>query len=207
MKDKHKKHMHEEEKHAAEPVTASPAADNEQAAAPAPLPETAAPANPLQAEVDTLKDRLLRLQADFDNYRKRVAREKEEWNRASVENVVHEILPVLDTSRLALDAAKPEDAPNPFLKAFRMVTEQLESALSRFGMTPIHTTGKPFDPQRHEAIAHLPDPEVPESHVLRQTRRGYMIGEKLLRPSQVIVSSGQPRQAPPPKTAPENPAE
>jgi molecular chaperone GrpE len=195
MKDKHKKHLHDDAAHAAGHVPAAPATGGQEPAAPGALPEAAAQANPLQAEADALKDRLLRLQADFDNYRKRVAREKEEWNRAAVESVIHEILPVLDTTRLALDAAKPEDAGNPFLNGFRMVTEQLEGVLARFGMKPIHAAGKPFDPQIHEAIAHLPDPEVPESHVLRQTRRGYMIGERLLRPSQVIVSSGQARPA------------
>ena len=144
------------------------------------------------AEVEQLRDRLLRLQADFDNYRKRVQREKNELYRRANEDIMMELLPVLDHLDIALEAAETHDAPDAFVEGFRLVSEQLVAALGKFGLKPVDAEGEAFDVNLHEAVSHLPSPDVPEEHVMNQVRRGYKLSDFLLRPAQVVVSSGPP---------------
>ncbi len=139
-------------------------------------------------------DRLLRLQADFDNYRKRVLREKEDIYRRANEDLMTEILPVLDHMDLALAAAKSlEGEQNAVAEGFRMVAEQLMTVLGKFGLTAVEAaSGMAFDPNIHEAILHLPSVEIPENGIVSRTRGGYMLSNRLLRAAQVVVSSGEP---------------
>lgn len=138
-------------------------------------------------------DRYLRLQADFDNYRKRVLREKSElYNRAN-EDIMGELLPVLDHLDLALNAVGV-DREDPVVKGFELVGEQLKSSLKKFGLSQIDAAGKEFDPNLHEAIMHTPSVDVEEDLIVSDARKGYMLGERLLRASQVVVSSGQPEE-------------
>lgn len=150
-----------------------------------------------EAAKATLQDRLLRLQADFDNYRKRSARERTELFRLANEDLMNELLPVVDHFDLALSAADAARQDNPLAQGVRMVREQLSTALSKFGLQPLSAEGQTFDPSRHEAISHLPSETVPENGVIAQTRRGYLLGDKLLRAAQVVVSSGSPGAPPP----------
>lgn len=136
-------------------------------------------------------DRYLRLQADFDNYRKRVLREKDELYRRANEDIMEELLPVLDHLDLALQAAG-EKADDPVVEGFRLVGDQLVNALGKFGLKVIETAGEEFDPNLHEAIMHMPTTEVEEDHIVSDARKGYKLGERLLRASQVVVSSGAP---------------
>jgi len=136
-------------------------------------------------------DRYLRLQADFDNYRKRVLREKDELYRRANEDIMEELLPVLDHLDLALQAAG-DNHDDPVVKGFALVGDQLVSALSKFGLSVIKTEGCEFDPNLHEAIMHMPTAEVEEDHIVSDARKGYKLGERLLRASQVVVSSGAP---------------
>lgn len=171
------------------------AADAEETANPTPDGAGAEPAASNGGEADEtekLRDRLLRLQADFDNYRKRVQREKNELYRRANEDIMIELLPALDHLEMALDAAATHDAPAAFTEGFRLVAEQLLAALGKFGLTPIDAEGQPFDVNLHEAVSHLPSADVPEEHVMNQVRRGYRLGDFLLRPAQVVVSSGPP---------------
>lgn len=141
---------------------------------------------------ESLQDRLLRLQADFDNYRKRVVREKEAiWQRANAE-LIEDVLPALDHMELALKAADEHDAPEAFTEGFRLVLEQMVAGLKKHGLDPMGCDGAEFDPNLHEAIAHTPSDDVAENHVIVTTRRGYLLGERLLRAAQVVVSSGSP---------------
>ena len=140
-------------------------------------------------------DRLIRLQADFDNFRKRVLREKDELYRRANEDLLEELLPVLDHMELALKAAVDHDAPDPMIQGFRLVHEQFQTALRKFGLQPIVAEGQPFDPNLHEAVSHLPSEELPEGHVMVDTRRGYLLGDRLLRASQVVVSAGPQQEA------------
>ena len=167
-----------------EPAVAETAAETATAEAPA---EEAAPT----AE-EVLRDQLLRLQADFDNYRKRIDRERKDWAVYANEKLLKDLLPALDNFDLGLANGIKANAPEALLEGLRLVKGQLEGALSKSGVTPIDAEGQPFDPNLHEAITHMPSPDVPEGTVLAQTRRGYKMGDKLLRPAQVVVSSGAP---------------
>ena len=130
----------------------------------------------------------LRLKADFDNYRKRVLREKDEIYRRANEDIMEELLPVLDHLDMALQHAGEDD--NPVVEGFRMVGSQLLNALKKFGLAEIEAEDAEFDPNLHEAILHMPSEDVAENHIVSVTRKGYKLGDRLLRASQVVVSSG-----------------
>lgn len=156
-----------------------------------PLPaEEAAPVTPPD-EAAILKDRLLRLQADFDNFRKRSARERAEWQIFALEQFVQDLLPVVDHYELGLETAKKQQTSAPVLEGLKLVYDQLLGVLKKNGVTQVRAEpGTPFDPHKQEAISHLPSEEHPADVVIAETRRGYVIGEKLIRPLQVVVSSG-----------------
>jgi len=130
----------------------------------------------------------LRLKADFDNYRKRVLREKDEIYRRANQDIIEELLPVLDHLDMALDHAGDDE--NPVVQGFRMVGDQLRNALQKFGLNEVDADGCEFDPNLHEAIVHMPSEEVDENRIVNVTRKGYKLGDRLLRASQVVVSSG-----------------
>jgi len=138
-------------------------------------------------------DRYLRLQADFDNYRKRVLREKNELYSRANEDIMEELLSVLDHLELALNAVGV-DHDDPVVNGFELVGEQLATTLKKFGLSPIESVGKEFDPNLHEAIMHMPSADVEEDFIVSDARKGYKLGERLLRASQVIVSSGVPEE-------------
>ena len=141
---------------------------------------------------EILKDRLLRLQADFDNYRKRIDRERKDWAVFANEKLLKDLLPALDNFALGLANGEKVGAPAALLEGLRLVQSQFESALAKSDITPIDAENQPFDPNLHEAITHMPSADVPEGTVIAQTRRGWKMGEKLLRAAQVVVSSGAP---------------
>ncbi len=147
-----------------------------------------------QVELETMKDRHLRLQADFDNFRKRTQRERTEVQIRATEDLVDELLPVLDHFEIGLRAAATQPAAASVRDGFQMVFDQLQAALRKFGLIPFDASGV-FDPHQHEAITHVPSAEHPADTIVTQTRRGYRLGEKLLRPAQVVVSSGSPEPA------------
>jgi molecular chaperone GrpE len=144
-----------------------------------------------EEQVQILTDRLLRLQADFDNFRKRTLREKSDIYKRANEDLMEELLPVIDHMDMALQAAADHDAPEAFTSGFAMVGEQLVSALKKSGLAPIDTDGAEFDPNLHEAISQLPSDDVEAGHIMIQVRKGFMLGDRLLRPAQVIVSQGK----------------
>ena len=146
-----------------------------------------APLVPAQPAAD---ERLLRVMADLDNLRKRTLRERTEAYRQGQADLLRALLSVLDHLDLALAAATADDAPNAVVDGFRIAAEELAGVLGRFGLTPVDAAGQAFDPHRHEAISMMSTADVPEGHVARQVRRGYRLGDKLLRPAQVIVASG-----------------
>lgn len=135
-------------------------------------------------------ERLLRLQADFDNYRKRMLRERNELYLRANEDILKELVPVLDNVEVALEAASAGGTLASFVGGIRIVADQFLSVLGKFGVTVIDAEGKEFDPGLHEAVSHLPAPGVPENRVAKQIRRGYLLGDRVLRAAQVVVSSG-----------------
>ena len=145
-------------------------------------------------ELKASQDRLLRLQADFDNFRKRTLREKNDLYRRANEDLIAELLPVLDHVEMALASLSSDDPADPAIEGFKLVAEQLATALKKFGLSPIDAEGAEFDHNVHEAISHLPSEDVAENMVIAQVRRGYMLGDNLLRPAQTVVSSGPASQ-------------
>ena len=145
----------------------------------------------LQADLDRFRDLALRSQADFENYRKRTAREKDDAIKYANSSLLERLLPIVDNFELGLAAAKGEGENSPVYSGMSLVSKQLSDFLSDNGLQPIDAVGKRFDPNLHEAIAHEPSDSVPEETVIRQTRRGYKFKDRLLRPSSVVVSSGR----------------
>ncbi len=144
----------------------------------------------LQADLDRFRDLALRSQADFENYKKRCAREKEEAIKYANSSLLERLVAIIDNFELGLAAARTEGEDSPVFAGMNMVLKQLNDFLAENGLTPIDAEGQSFDPNLHEAIAREPSDEVPEGTVLRQNRRGYRLKDRLLRPSSVVVSSG-----------------
>jgi molecular chaperone GrpE len=144
----------------------------------------------LQADLDRFRDLALRSQADFENYKKRSAREKDEAIKYANSSLLERLVPILDNFELGLSAARSEGETSPVFSGMSMILKQLNDLLTENGAQPIEAEGKKFDPNLHEAIAREPSEKVPEGTVLRQTRRGYRLKDRLLRPSSVVVSSG-----------------
>ena len=149
------------------------------------------PSANMQADLDRFRDLALRSQADFDNYKKRAAREKEEAIKYANSSLLERLISIIDNFELGLAAAKGEGEASPIYSGMSMVLKQLTDFLADNGLQPIDATGEKFDPNLHEAIAHEPSTTVPEGVVVRQTRRGYRMKDRLLRPSSVVVSSGR----------------
>jgi molecular chaperone GrpE len=145
----------------------------------------------LQADLERFRDLALRSQADFENYKKRSAREKEEAIKYANSSLLEKLIAIVDNFELGLGAARAEGEKSPVFSGMSMVLKQLMDFLTDSGLQPIDATGQRFDPNLHEAIAHEPSDEFPEGIVVRQTRRGYKMKDRLLRPSSVVVSSGR----------------
>jgi molecular chaperone GrpE len=137
-------------------------------------------------------DKYLRAAAELDNYRKRVAREKEELARFTSERVVAALLPVLDNLERAIGAAQQHGTENSSLvEGIAQVYNQFRRTLVEFGLQEvIANAGHPFDPNLHEAVSHVESGEHPEGHVVEQLQRGYKLADRLLRPARVVVSKG-----------------
>ena len=148
------------------------------------------PTSGLQADLDRFRDLALRSQADFENYKKRSAREKDDAIKYANTSLLERLLPVVDNFELGLAAARAEGETSPIFSGMNLVLKQLNDFLADNGLQPIEAVGQKFDPNLHEAIAHEPSAQAPEGTVTRQTRRGYRFKDRLLRPSSVVVSSG-----------------
>jgi molecular chaperone GrpE len=144
----------------------------------------------LQADLNRFRDLALRSQADFENYKKRSAREKEEAIKYANSSLLEKLIAIVDNFELGLEAARAEGEKSPVFSGMSMVLKQLMDFLTENGLQPIDAAGQKFDPNLHEAIAHEPSDRFPEGIVVRQTRRGYRMKDRLLRPSSVVVSSG-----------------
>ncbi len=145
----------------------------------------------LQADLDRFRDLAMRSQADFENYKRRCAREKEEAIKYANTSLLEKLVSIVDHFELGLEAARGDGGEkSPIYSGMSLVLKQLQDFLAENGLQPIEAVSQKFDPNLHEAIAHEPSNEVPEGLVIRQTRRGYRLKDRLLRPSAVVVSSG-----------------
>lgn len=142
-----------------------------------------------EARAQEYYERLVRLQADFENYRKRIAREKEEWLKYASEPVVVALLPVLDNFERALQAK--ESDPAKVVAGIEMIYKQLWDVLSREGLQPVPAVGEQFDPNRHEAIMQEISSEYPDNTVIEELQRGYFFKDKVVRPALVKVARAE----------------
>jgi molecular chaperone GrpE len=156
--------------------------------------DAADPIAGLQADLDRFRDLALRSQADFENYKKRYAREKEDAIKYANTSLLERLIAIADNFELGLSAARAESESSPIYSGMSLVLKQLNDFLAENGLQPIEAEGKKFDPNLHESIAHEASQKVPEGIVIRQTRRGYRFKDRLLRPSSVVVSSGPQRK-------------
>jgi molecular chaperone GrpE len=133
---------------------------------------------------------MLRLAADFDNYKKRAARDREEARRIGAESVLGKLLPVLDNFDMAMAAAaQPTTTLETLRVGVNMIHGQLRTVLSDLGVKELDPVGQPFDPSVHEAVSVQEVADVPEGHVTQLTRKGYQMGDRLLRPASVVVAT------------------
>ncbi|TGE39858.1 nucleotide exchange factor GrpE [Desulfosporosinus fructosivorans] len=132
---------------------------------------------------------LQRLQADFDNYRKRTQKEKTELIKYASERLVVDLLPVLDNFDRAVSAAKDNPDFTSFSQGVEMILRQMQTALSKEGLKAMDAVGQPFDPNLHEAVLRVASEEHPENTVVEELQKGYYLKEKVLRPCMVKVSN------------------
>ena len=152
-------------------------------------PETPAhPEKPAEPDWKTLYARTL---ADFDNYKKRAARDREDTYRFAEMDILGDVLPAVDNLQLALANAK-DNAEDPFVKGVQLVYDTLLKSLKDHGAEPFDSVGKELDTEKMEAIATLPSEEVEEGKVSVESKKGWMLKDKVLRVAQVVVSSGKP---------------
>jgi len=145
----------------------------------------------LRAERDALLDRLARLQAEFDNARKRAVREQQEFREYAAADVIKNFLPILDSFERALKAGGDSNSnsnSSEFRNGIELIYRQFQDALQKIGVQPIVSVGQPFDPRVHEAVEMVDTIEVPDHHVLDELQRGYKYKERLLRPAMVRVA-------------------
>jgi len=142
-----------------------------------------------KAKVDEHYDHLLRLQAEFDNYRKRTLKEKTEIIKYASERIIGELLPVLDNFERAASSAQLNPDFNAFSQGVDLIFRQLQTALGKEGLKAIESVGQPFDPNLHDAVLRVESDEHPENTVIEELQKGYYLKEKILRPSMVKVSN------------------
>jgi len=149
-----------------------------------------------QAEAEEMRGKFMRSVADLENFRKRVAREKEELRRYGIASLIEELLPALDNMQLGLQSAQDH---HPEAKAvtdgIEMVVGQLMNVLKQHGLEEVNPKGQDFDPNLHEGVSHVPSDEFEEGKVSQVLRIGYTLNGRLLRPANVVVSSGKPTES------------
>jgi molecular chaperone GrpE len=170
-----------------------------------PLPEphqlTPEDIEELKAEAAKAKehwDQLLRTAADFENFRKRAARERQELSKYANESLLQRLLPVLENLEAALSTASGGQPVTleSLQTGLKMIQQQFKSVLTEAGLEEIDAANKPFDPNWHEAIAQQEAPNVPEGQVVQQVRKGYKLRDRLLRPASVVVSKAPSKKSP-----------
>ncbi|PWT93390.1 MAG: nucleotide exchange factor GrpE [Proteobacteria bacterium] len=159
---------------------------DEASAVHADLDQAKAELEQVKGERDQLLDKLARLQAEFDNARKREAKERQDTRDYTVSNTVEPFLGVMDNFRLALQSAGSKEQ----LRAgVELILKQMEDALRGLNVVPVETVGVQFDPRVHEALGSIETKEFPDHQVLEEVRRGYKVRDKLLRPALVKIAS------------------
>ena len=155
--------------------------------------QASAPESDLQkmkAERDSLLDRLARMQAEFENARRRAAKEQQEQRDYALADALKSLLPVVDSFERALQV---KSDGSDLRNGVELIYKQLQAALAKLSVSPIASTGEPFDPRLHEAIEMVPSTDVPDHQVIEELQRGYKFKDRLLRPAMVKVASNPGR--------------
>jgi molecular chaperone GrpE len=155
--------------------------------------ESSASFEELKADRDALFDRLARMQAEFENARKRTVREQQEFQESALADALTSLLPVLDSFELALKT--PAQNVEEMRSGVDLIRKQLRDVLGKLGLTPISAKGQPFDPHLHEAVESVDTTAAQDNHVLADLRPGYKLGTRLLRPAMVAVAHN-PKEEP-----------
>ena len=143
-------------------------------------------------EKEELQQKLLRKAADFENFRKRALKEREELRDSTEAYLIEDLLPAIDTLKLGLDAASKHPAADDITQGFNLVLDQFNNILGQRGLVETDPVGEPFDPKIHESVSQVACEETPEGCVAETIRIGYFFKDKLLRPPMVAVSTGAP---------------
>jgi molecular chaperone GrpE len=169
-------------------TTADDATRQEADAPPMPeVPELEDELSAVQRERDELRDRLLRKAAEFDNYRKRVERERKESHEYAAVDLLGALLPIIDDFERALQAEAAPGAES-YRQGLEIILRELNELLRKRGVTPIEAVGADFDPHLHQAVAYDEVPDAREGEIVAEFRRGYRLGDRLLRPAMVRVA-------------------
>lgn len=140
-------------------------------------------------------ERMLRVAADLENYKKRVSKEKEEWRKFANEDLIKAILPFVDNLERAVNHAEKVEDANVLIEGVRLTLQQLHQTLNRFGVSPVESVGKPFDPTIHEAMVVVETDQHEPNQVLEEFQKGYYLNDRLLRPATVSVAKLPKKEA------------
>lgn len=141
--------------------------------------------------IEEQKNKLLRALADFDNYKKRIAMERDDLIRFSNEALITSLLPIIDNFERSIDSANKLNSSEELVKGLALIKRQFEDELSKFGVKKIEAVGQPFDPAYHEAVMQKEDKEKPDGVVLEEMQKGYTLHGKMIRPAMVIVNKNK----------------
>ena len=148
-----------------------------------------------EKEIKEHHDRLLRLAADFENYKKRAARDKEDWTKFSNEDLIRAILPFIDNLERAVNHAQKVADTGVLIEGVRLTLQQILQSLNKFGLSSFQSVGKPFDPTVHEAMLVVESDQHEPNQVVEEFQKGYLLNDRLLRPATVSVSKPAEKEA------------
>jgi len=149
----------------------------------------------MQQEMEEANDMMLRLAAELDNYKKRVAKERESLIRYAAQDILQELIPVLDNFERAIESARKSNDFDSFLEGVKMIYKNMHDAMGRKGLVRIDAVGETFDPNIHEAVMQINSEEYPENVVAEELQKGYMLHDRVVRPSMVVVSKGKEEES------------
>jgi molecular chaperone GrpE len=172
-------------------IDMSDASETAGAAVAAEAPDNAPSLEEVQRQRDDYYDRLLRKTAEFDNFRKRTERERQALAESAAADLIEDLLPLVDDLERALKAETGGEGAEAYRRGVEIIQKQLTETLRKRGVRPIETAGAEFDPHFHQAVAHEPSAAHREGEIIEEFRRGYMLGDRLLRPSMVKVAKGE----------------
>lgn len=156
-----------------------------------PTADAASALEKAERQRDEYYDRLLRKTAEFDNFRKRTERERQGLADAAAADLISELLPLVDDLERALQADAGDEASNAYRRGVELIHRQLLEILRKRGVRPIDALGSDFDPYYHQAVSHEPADNRRDGEIIEEFRRGYMLGDRLLRPAMVKVAKGE----------------